>query len=194
MEGESPTPTYDALPARDRRMVDEYLRNGMVQWKAYYEKVYSGDKANPNINLDSIRANASTKFSDQNIKAAISERMALEAMQANEVMYRLREQATGNISEFFHVTDDGFVYFDFAREGSHRWYPLIKKVKTKRKRLTEGRGEEAEEWEHEWVEVELYDAQAALKLIGQHHGLFVERHEHSGPGGGAIPVKGVNFD
>lgn len=39
------------------------------------------------------------------------------------------------------------------------------------------------------VAIELYDAQAANKLIGQKHGLFVEKHEFSGPNGDPIPVK-----
>lgn len=38
------------------------------------------------------------------------------------------------------------------------------------------------------VVIELYDAQKALELIARHHGLFVERHEHSGPNGGPVEV------
>jgi phage terminase small subunit len=39
------------------------------------------------------------------------------------------------------------------------------------------------------VSIELYDAQAALVVHAKHHGLLVERHELSGPGGGAIPLQ-----
>jgi phage terminase small subunit len=37
------------------------------------------------------------------------------------------------------------------------------------------------------ISVELYDAQAALALLGKHHGLFVDRQEITGKDG--IPLK-----
>lgn len=38
------------------------------------------------------------------------------------------------------------------------------------------------------MEMRLHDKTKALELVGRHLGMFKERHEHSGPGGGAIPV------
>jgi phage terminase small subunit len=38
------------------------------------------------------------------------------------------------------------------------------------------------------VSIELYDAQAALALLGKHHRLFVDRTEHTGAGGAPIEV------
>ncbi|MGH7501298.1 MAG: terminase small subunit [Longimicrobiales bacterium] len=37
--------------------------------------------------------------------------------------------------------------------------------------------------------LKLHDQVAALKLLGQHLGMFAQKHEHSGPDGGAIPVE-----
>lgn len=45
--------------------------------------------------------------------------------------------------------------------------------------------------------VELYDAQAALGLLGKHHGLFVDKHEVTGKDGGPVVVqvlRGVSMD
>lgn len=36
------------------------------------------------------------------------------------------------------------------------------------------------------VSIELYDAQKALELLGKHHGLFIDRHEHTGASGKPI--------
>lgn len=37
-------------------------------------------------------------------------------------------------------------------------------------------------------EVKLNDKTKALELLGKHLGMYVDKKEHSGPGGGAIPV------
>lgn len=39
------------------------------------------------------------------------------------------------------------------------------------------------------VSIELYDAHAAAVDIGKMHGLFVDRHEVSGPDGGPVPLQ-----
>jgi phage terminase small subunit len=41
--------------------------------------------------------------------------------------------------------------------------------------------------------IKLHDKVATLKLLGQHIGLFVERHEISGPGGDAIEVRARDY-
>ena len=76
---------------------------------------------------------------------------------------------------FIRITDEGFTYFDFSHPDAKNYFHLIKKIKTKRTRRVEGRGDDAEVWEDEWVEVELHDAQAALEKIGKYHGLFIDR-------------------
>ena len=76
---------------------------------------------------------------------------------------------------FIRITEDGFCYFDFNNPDAKNYFYLIKKIRTKRQRRISGGGEDGpEEWEDEWVEVELYDAQAALSLLGRHHKLFTD--------------------
>jgi len=43
------------------------------------------------------------------------------------------------------------------------------------------------------VSIELYDAQAALALLGKHHKLFVDRTEHTGADGGPIVLTPVDY-
>jgi hypothetical protein len=115
------------------------------------------------------------------VRAAIEARLGEMAMSANEVLARLSDQARGTLSPFLRVTDDGHIEFDFkSPEAAANMY-LIKKIHTKRKRLVAlGSGTKdkpADEWDHEWVEVELHDAQAALVQLGRYHKLFTEKLE-----------------
>jgi hypothetical protein len=81
---------------------------------------------------------------------------------------------------FIQVDDDGFEYFNFSDPEAKRYLFLIKKIKTKRERRVDGKDEDAEAWEGEWVEVELHDAHAAIRDILKVHGKFIERTEHTG--------------
>ena len=51
---------------------------------------------------------------------------------------------------------------------------LIKTIRTKRKHVFVGKGEKGTDWEHEWVEVELYNAQTALEILAKHHKLLTD--------------------
>jgi hypothetical protein len=101
-------------------------------------------------------------------------------MSATEVLGRLSEMARASVLPFVRITEDGAVYFNFSDPQAKDYLYLIRKVKTKRARRLEGRGEDSEEWEDEWVEVELHDAQNALVNMGRHHKLFVDQQEVSG--------------
>ena len=99
------------------------------------------------------------------IQEAIEERLSEMAMSADEVLTRLSQQASADISDFLTAT------------GSIDW----QKVKEKGylvKSILHRKGQNSK--------IELYDAQSALTWLGKHHRLFTERHELSGPEGGPI--------
>jgi phage terminase small subunit len=100
-----------------------------------------------------------------------------------------RRMAEIHMSSAEVLAEDGFIYFDFSHPDAINNLHLIKKIETKRTRRVEGKGEEAETWEDEWVKVELNDPQRALEMLGKYHKLFVDRKEHSGPDGGPIPIE-----
>ncbi len=115
------------------------------------------------------------------IKARIEELLKEKVMSREEVLARLASQARASHYHFIRVDGEGFVYFDFSDEDAMRHLHLIKKIKSKRQRLVRGKGDDAEEWEGEWVEVELHDPQRALELIGKHHSLFIDRDDGGNP-------------
>jgi len=58
------------------------------------------------------------------------------------------------------------------------------------KDYVEGRGEDAREVKR--VRFKLADKRAALVDLGRHLGMFVDRHEHSGPAGGPIETAALS--
>lgn len=98
------------------------------------------------------------------VSAAIRDRLQETAMTADEVLMRLSAHARGDISDF--LDDNG--YFDLTKARAAQKTSLIKKLKTKTTTRVIG---EMEVTTTE-VEFELYDAQAANRLIGEHYALF----------------------
>lgn len=171
-------PTQKLTP-KHKLFIDEYFRCNMNATKAY-RVVY------PKVNYDTARANSSELLAKPNIQEHINKRLSEMAMSADEVLMRLSAMARADMLPFIEFASDGFIYFDFSHPDAKEYMFLIKKIKTKRTRRLEGRGDDAETWEDEWVEVELHDSQAALEKIGKYHKLFADRVEISGKDGEAI--------
>lgn len=97
------------------------------------------------------------------ISEAIRSRLQASAMSADEVLMRLAEQARNEHGKY--ITQEGAVNLaQLIADGKGH---LIKGIKE----TQFGRN------------IEFYDAQAALGLIGKHHKLFVERTEVTGKDG-----------
>ena len=105
-------------------------------------------------------------------------------MEADEVLARLSMQARGTLAPFVKI-EDGNVYIDLANPEAQSMMFLVKDVKVASRVLrttiddtaNKGGTRSKEELIQQWVQVELYDAQAALKLLGTHLKLFTERLE-----------------
>ena len=162
---------------------------------AYFEENMNGTRAymklHPKASYDSARALASQTLANVNIRAEIKLRLNEKAMSAEEAIYRLGEIGRADLFPFIRIDDDGFVYFNFADEEAQRHLFLIKKIKSKRERRLEGKGDDAEAWEGEWVEVELHDAHAAIRDILKLHGKFIEKMDLT-TGGEKLPAAVVN--
>jgi hypothetical protein len=162
---------------------------------AYFEENMNGTRAymklHSKASYESAKATASVVLTNLNIKAEIKRRLNERAMSAEEAIYRLGEIGRADLFPFIRIDDDGFVYFNFADPEAKRHLFLIKKIKSKRERRLEGKGEDAEAWEGEWVEVELHDAHAAIRDILKLHGKFVEKMDFT-TGGEKLPAAVVN--
>lgn len=97
------------------------------------------------------------------VKAAIEQAISERIMAADEVRLRLADIARGDMGNFMSITSVSFG-LDLQAAQEQGLTKLIKKVK--QTTVT------TEDAERNTIEIELYDAQAALTTIGKHLGLF----------------------
>lgn len=167
-----------ALTYRQRAFVEEYL----TCWNASESARRAGYKGDANTVGPRLLANVG-------IRAAIEQRLQEKAMGADEVLARLAEHARGDLGDFLDISSMSF-QVDLSGAVEKGITHLIKKVK---QRTTTTLSKEGVETETSDVEVELYDAQAALVHIGRHLKLFTEQAEISGE---IVlkTIKGVSLD
>jgi phage terminase small subunit len=112
------------------------------------------------------------------VKAELQRLLAENGITAAEILARLSGHARADFIHFVRFEADGFIRFDFSTDDAKDHMHLIKSIKTRRQRQIVGTGEEAKEWETEWVEIELHDPQRALELLAKAYGLFRDIHLH----------------
>lgn len=176
---DTPPKKNSKLTNKEKVFIDEYL------------KCFNAAQAARNAGYAkrSIYSIASENLRKPDIREEIDRRMAEVHMSSAEVLARLSDHARGSHRPFVKVNKDGFIYFDFSNPEATEHMYLIKKIESKRTRRIEGKGEDAEVWEDEWVKVELHDPQHALEMLGKYHKLFTEKKEISGN----INTTSVNF-
>ena len=157
----------------DSAFITAFFKNNMNGTRAYLS-------LHPQSSYDAAKSSASAILTKPNVKAEVKRILTEQAMSAEETVARMGAIARADHYPFIQVDDDGFVYFNFADPIAKEHLYLIKKMKTKRERRIEGVGKSAEEWEGEWVEVELHDAYAALRDIAKMHGKLTERLDVNG--------------
>lgn len=156
----------DGLTAKEQAFIEHYLScwNGA---EAARDAGYSEKTA---------KEQASRMLTKVNVQAAIAARLAELKMSADEVLTRLTSHARGSLAPFLRRDVDGDLYgFDLSETQPLH---LIKKASITRRRQKDESKDEIVTVET--VTIELYDAQAALALLGKHHRLFTDQVEQSG--------------
>lgn len=138
-----------ALTSKQQVFIHEYLQC----WNAAEAARLAG------YSEHTARQQGSRLLTKVDVKAAIDSRIAELKMSADEVLIRLAEQARGSMADFVIPEQDAISLLKGEQAGKLH---LVKK-------FTHTVGEKSES-----VSLELYDAQAALALIGKHHRLFSE--------------------
>lgn len=156
-----------ALTGKQAAFVEEYL----IDFNATQAALRSGYSEKTAYSI------GARLLKNVEVAEAISQRIGETAMTADEVLSRLADHARGSLADFVTVTDDGPT-FDFAKAERLGKMHLIKKLRTKKRMYKEGKGDDAIPVTVIETDLELYDAQAALQLIGKHHSLFTDRVDH----------------
>lgn len=110
----------------------------------------------------SPRQMGSENLSKPYIRAEIDRRLKSRTMKADEVLFRLGQQAEGLPPEVFETAYAGLMV-DFDKVKELGLTHLIKKITYNAKG---------------YAQVELYDAQSALIQLGKHYALFTDRVQH----------------
>lgn len=151
-----PQPPRDGLNGKQRLFVDAYL--GAARGNATEAARLAG------YTKATAAARASEILSNAKVKTEISKRLDEWAMQANEVVARISEQATASLDDFIRLDKKGQPSIDLVKAKAAGKLHLLKSLAPTR-------------WGWKF---ELHDSQAALALLARYHGLLVDRHEHTG--------------
>lgn len=172
------------LSKKHQVFLDEYLKC-FNQTRAYL-KVY------PSSSGEAARANAARLIARDNVKAHLQARLAEIHMSADEALKLTADIARGDVAEIMDVSSVGFS-LDMTKAKEAGKTRLIKKVKQKTITYL-AKKESEEDREVVELEVELYDAQAAIRDILKLHGKFTDKVEVSGGVEMVIKRLGVEID
>jgi phage terminase small subunit len=172
------------LTAKQREFVNAYIENGFNATQAAISAGYSQSTA---------YSQGSRLLKNVEIKQAIDALFTDHGMGAREVIARLTEHARADLGDIY---DESTGRLNWEKARAEGKTALIKKIKHTTRRTTTvsptGTETDIEVFEDE---IELHSVQTALQLIGKHHGLFVDKMEHTGANGGPIILKtGMSMD
>ena len=112
-----------------------------------------------------------------NIAELIDEEFKRRAMSAHEVLSRMTDIARGSAEDYLVIDDYGYVGINLEQMKADGKLHLIKKYKPTKF----------------GSDIELYDAQAALALMGKQHGLFPNRQEVTGKDGEPLRIRFIDY-
>lgn len=163
---------------RQARFVEEYLIDlnaTQAAIRAGYAAATAGQKGHDLLKKVEI---------SEAIQEAMRQRSERTRVTADRVLEELARIGFSDALNHYEVDELGrLVVAGGAPDGASR---AVASVKRKVRTFTDKDGESEVTVE---TEFRLWDKNTALANIGKHLGMFVEKLEHSGPGGGAIPTE-----
>ena len=115
------------------------------------------------------------------LKQAIAQRLTRTGIKQDQVLHDMSLLALSRL-DWFVIDDKGQVSLtQKAPEGAMGAVATIKR----KARVFPGKGDDPGYTEYD-VEIRMYDKVMPLRLMGRHVGLFPDKVEHTGPGGGPI--------
>ncbi len=148
---------------------------------AYLSAGYSAQPAAADAAASRLLKNGKVAARIAELKAAAARASTVTAAR---VLDELAKLAFANLADFMRAGPDGDPYVDFSKLTRDQAAAL---VEVSVEDFKDGRGEGARDVRK--IRFKLADKRAALVDLGKHFGLFKERIEHSGPGGGPIETR-----
>lgn len=133
-------------------------------------------------------SNASRLSQNDSVRARVEEILAAGAEKAGVTVQRIVDEIAkvgfANMADYMRGAADGDPYLDFSRLTRDQAAALSEVTVEDFK---DGRGEDARDVRR--VKFKLHDKLSALEKLGKHLGMFKDKVEHSGPGGGPIQTE-----
>jgi phage terminase small subunit len=152
-----------ALSNKQRVFIEEYLRC----WNATEAARLAG------YSEKTARFIGAENLTKPYIAEEIRLRLAEKQMSTDEALALLADQARGDLGDFMDVSRMGFSLNLLDESGQRKNTRIIRKIKQKTTTFL-GKKEDDEDREIHEVEIELYDAQAAIDKILRVHGKYKE--------------------
>lgn len=119
----------------------------------------------------------------EKVQIELDKRAKRTQITADRVLKELFDRATSNMRHYVIVQEDGSVYLDFSDLTPSQW-AAVQEIQVEE--YMDGKGEDAREIKK--VKFKLHNQTKNLELLGKHLGLFSDRLEVTGRGGGPIEV------
>lgn len=162
-----------ALNPRQERFVAEYL----VDFNATRAAIRAGYSEN------GATVQASRLLGDANIQSAINDGRQRQQERiettADDIARELANLAFGTLDEVAPWDEDG-PHLIPSRSLPRDKRAMVASIKVKRERPWRGKGEDAEPWQVEYLEIKPWDKLKALELLGKRFGMFTDKVEQSG--------------
>lgn len=166
------------LTRKQQKFVDEYL----VDLNGTQAAIRAG------YSVDSARFIATENLSKPYIAAAIDVAMAASpGITRTRIVNELALIGFANMLDYMQLGPNGEATINFSAL-TREQAAAIGEITVDE--YTDGKGEEARPVKR--MKFKLSDKQSALEKLGKALGMFKERHEHSGPGGGPIQTTAVD--
>lgn len=171
-----------ALTNKQRVFIDEYLRD----FNATQAAIRAG------YSEKTARAIGHENLTKPDIATEIQQRLDEKRVSADEALQLLSDMARGDLGEFMDVSQMGFQLKLLDEDGSRKNTRVIRKIKQKTTTFIAKKESDEDREVHE-VELELYDAQAAIDKILRVAGKYQNNVDITS-GGEVIKVVGIDLD
>jgi phage terminase small subunit len=187
-----------SLSSKQRAFIEAYIRS----WNATQSALAAG------YSVDSAYSQGPRLLKNAEIQAEISQRLEELTMSPAEVLARLTEHGRADIGVFFKIVEEWTQYplpsheiidakeveepAEEGKEPKTKTVYWVRHVAIDMDRITDPQYskliEKFKDSPKDGISLELHDVQGALKLLGQKHGLFKDKLEVSGTGGGPVEL------
>ena len=180
---EQPEATIDPLTNKQRAFVLEYVKD----WNATQAAIRAGYSA------DTARSIGHENLTKPDIRAEIDRHFADMGLTADRIKAEQMALAFSDLGDFVTIQAGGGVIVNDSSQLKGRT-KLIKKIKERRKILTKAEGDGEEMIIDSQIEIELYDKQKALDVLGKVVGLDKSGQEtEEGPKAPTIQLSYTDF-